>query len=79
MAGYAVDVNVTVRINIMQVETNRQRADRLGHKTYPSDRPCRNGHLTTRNTLSGSCITCTYERTKERRARIKANRKKAGK
>lgn len=56
-------------------ESPRQRAIRLGQTSYVSKKPCVNGHLDKRNTLSGECLVCCNERIKRTRELIREKKK----
>lgn len=78
MGGYAVEVNnKTIRTSMK--ETPRSRAIRLGKKTYHTGKPCINGHIAERHTLSAQCVVCALENMRASRAEIKRLRKEVGK
>lgn len=52
----------------------RAQAIEKGFVNYYTGEPCINGHLSKRRTINGICLQCDYERTKIKRALIKAIR-----
>ena len=53
---------------------NRSQAVQSGVMRYYTGKPCTNGHIAERYTVSGACLECLSDRTKNVRERIKSVR-----
>lgn len=51
--------------------TSREIAVQNGHKYYNSGKPCQNGHITARYTLSSVCVQCNRDRSKRNADKIR--------
>lgn len=67
------------------MKETRKEANEAGDKFYFNGKPCVQGHIAMRNTLSGGCVTCITERSKifgkteKRKQYISQNRDKFNK
>lgn len=56
----------------MTATMERRQAIALGMRRFNNGRPCVNGHMADRDTLSGACLDCVRANTRASRARVKA-------
>lgn len=60
----------------MDIPDSQSKATLLGLPKYKTGKPCKNGHISERWTLTGGCCKCIVDRASARRDLFRENRRK---